>query len=311
MIWPRRHRPSVLEQPLLDAAQQLALRQLAEDARSPLWERRFPRQGQQGERPSPLRGSGMDYDESRPFMPGDDRRHLNWRLYARTGEPHLKLFSEERRPQLMLLLDRRRAMRMGSRTRLKLTQGVRLAVVLAWMAQSRGMAVSALCLQSATRFYRRRQGVSATLELARALAAPAPPVSGAEEPGLTTGLAQLRAHLVPGSQVCLISDFADLGEADEALLWQLAAEHDLSAFHLHDPMEAGLPDGRLRVAIGEGRALELDGRDAQLRQEYSRRMRERDRAIESRLRQSGGQYTRLGTEQSLDELITGGTSHGH
>jgi uncharacterized protein (DUF58 family) len=306
MTWPFRPRPeSLTRQPLLDAVELEALRRAACSADLPPLQR-LVRQPQLGERPSLIRGSGLDYDESRPFLPGDDRRHINWRLYARTGDLHLKLFCEERRPQLMLLLDRRQAMRMGSRHCLKLVQAARLAVLLALMARGEEMAVGAICLESGGTFHTGRSGEAALANLIHALTAPAPPMAADGEPGLAVALAQLQDRLPAGSLVCLISDFADLREADGALLWQLVREHDVAAFHISDPMEHELPvSGRLRLAVGEGGPLALDCDDAGLREAYASRMRERHRAIEDRLVEAGVRYSAVRTDQDVLALMGG------
>jgi len=295
---------------LLDASQLAVLRQAATTL-PPLLQQRLVKQARLGERPSSIRGSGLDYDESRSFIAGDDRRHINWRLYARTGEPHLKLFHEERRPQLMLLLDRRSAMRMGSRQRLKLTQGVRLAALLAFWAEAVGMAVGALCLQANSLYQGGRHDEAAVMALVRALSAAAPPVSSEAEPSLAQALAQLQRGLAPGRLVCLISDFSDLEAGDGALLWQLVREHDVLAFHISDPMEQQLPEaGRLRLDCGEGRVLEVDCGDAALRAAYAQKMQERGQAIERRLLEAGVDYTALSPDEDVVALMSGAGGDG-
>ena len=57
---------------------------------------------QTGNRISPFKGRGMDYEESRRYQPGDDRRNLDWRVMARTGKPYTKLFREERERPVFL-----------------------------------------------------------------------------------------------------------------------------------------------------------------------------------------------------------------
>ncbi|MEQ8659878.1 MAG: DUF58 domain-containing protein, partial [Gammaproteobacteria bacterium] len=59
---------------------------------------------------SRLRGRGMEYDESRPYQPGDDIRQIDWRVTARTGRPHTKLFREERERPVFLCVDYRHGM---------------------------------------------------------------------------------------------------------------------------------------------------------------------------------------------------------
>lgn len=311
MTWPFVSRPPpATQRPLLDPQQLEELRRAA-TAGSPWLQRQLLRQPQLGERPSLIRGSGLDYDESRPFLPGDDRRHINWRLYARSGELHLKLFREERRPQLCLLLDRRQGMRMGSHPRLKLTQAARLAVLLALTAQAEEMAVAALCLQARGQFHRGRSGETAVAELVRALVAAAPPLGESEQPPLSQALAQLQVQLPRGSRICLISDFADLREQDSGLLWQLVREHDVSAFHISDALEHRLPSaGRLRLEAG-GEVLEVDCADAALRQAYAREMQARHEAIRQQLEGCGVTYTALRTDSDLLALMAGEGGHGH
>jgi len=72
-------------------------------------------------------GAGMDYDDSRQYHPGDEPRHINWRLSARSGELQVKRFREERRPLCCVLLDRRNAMVFGTRRHLKVSQAARVA----------------------------------------------------------------------------------------------------------------------------------------------------------------------------------------
>jgi uncharacterized protein (DUF58 family) len=310
MTWPflRRMQSSTLA-PLLDAAQLERLRRAAAAGGSPLLQQREVRQPQLGERPSLIQGSGLDFDESRPFQAGDDRRFINWRLFARTGELSLTVFREERRPQLTLLLDRRRRMRMGSHGRLKLTQAASLAVLLALLARREELAVGAVCLQPQLHYLRGRSGETALADLIRALTAAAPPLEEVDEPSLSQALAQLQ-QLPRGSLVCLISDFADLREEDSGLLWQLVREHDVSAFHISDAMEHELPaSGRLRIDAG-GETLELDCGDPDLRAAYARRMRARHEEIERLLTRAGVRYQAVRGDADVVALLCGEGGHG-
>jgi len=206
---------------------------------------------------------------------------------------------------LCLLLDRRQGMRMGSRRYLKVTQAVRLAVLLALAAQADGMAVGALCLEEAGQFHRGRSGEAAVAELLTAMTAAAPPMPHAQEPPLSQALAQLQAQLPRGSQLCLISDFADLREEDGGLLWQLVREHDVSAFLISDELEHRLPkQGRLRLDAG-GEVLELDCGDTALRLAYEQEMQARHQAIRRRLEHCGVACAELRTDSELLAMLTG------
>ena len=72
-----------------------------------------------GDSRSIFRGGGLDFEESRMYQAGDDLRYMNWRLTARSGEPYMKVFREERQPGIFIVVDRRPSMRFGTKKRLK------------------------------------------------------------------------------------------------------------------------------------------------------------------------------------------------
>jgi hypothetical protein len=86
----------------------------------------------------------MDYAESRVYQPGDDVRRLDWRLTARSGELHTKLFQEEREGRLLVVLDTHPSMRFGTRVRFKSVQAARAAAVAGWYAVRAGERVGAM-----------------------------------------------------------------------------------------------------------------------------------------------------------------------
>ena len=83
-------------------------------------------------------GRGMDYAESRVYQAGDDVRRLDWRLTARSGRLHTKLFQEDHDAALLILLDTHASMRFGTRTRFKSVQAARAAAAAAWYAVRAG-----------------------------------------------------------------------------------------------------------------------------------------------------------------------------
>src|SRR4051812_8187740 len=93
---------------------------------------------------SRFRGRGVDYVESRAYQPGDDIRQMDWRLTARSGRPHTKVFQEEREQSVLLLVDCNASMHFGSRVRFKSVQAARTAALVAWAAVHGGDRVGAL-----------------------------------------------------------------------------------------------------------------------------------------------------------------------
>ncbi|HEY8327299.1 MAG TPA: DUF58 domain-containing protein, partial [Rhodanobacter sp.] len=102
---------------------------------------RAARSGQQSSR---LYGRGMDYAESRVYQAGDDVRRLDWRLTARSGKLHTKLFQEDREGCLLILLDTHASMRFGTRVRFKSVQAARAAAAAAWYAVRAGERVGVM-----------------------------------------------------------------------------------------------------------------------------------------------------------------------
>ena len=109
--------------------------------------RRPPRRGSHGMSglaQSPMRGRGMEYAESREYANGDDARHIDWRLTARTGRPHTKLFQAERERLTLIVADTAPTLYFGTRTRFKSVQAARAGAIAAWTAVRDGDRIGAL-----------------------------------------------------------------------------------------------------------------------------------------------------------------------
>jgi uncharacterized protein (DUF58 family) len=91
-----------------------------------------------------MRGRGMEYAESREYANGDDARHIDWRLTARTGRPHTKLFQAERERLTLVVADTAPSLYFGTRTRFKSVQAARAGAIAAWAAVRDGDRIAAL-----------------------------------------------------------------------------------------------------------------------------------------------------------------------
>jgi len=246
---------------------------------------------------SRFRGRGMEFDESRVYLPGDDPRNMDWRVTARAGTPHVKLFREERERPVWLLVDQGPSMRFGTRVAFKSVIAARVAALLGWAAVDRGDRVGGLVFDEARHLERRPAARSAgLLPLLERLAAPAEP---AMETGGWTSLAAAASHLAalvrPGSLIALVSDFADLDEPDGAWIARLAASSELLLVLVHDPIEASAPPaGRYPVLMGGRRAiLDLTGVGARTR--YQAAFERRLALLERLARRHGAHWLRLST----------------
>jgi len=236
-------------------AELVALRALALGRRGA----RRGRHGSSGHALSPLRGRGMEYAESREYALGDDARHIDWRLTARSGRTHTKLFQSERERLTLVVADTAAALYFGTRVRFKSVQAARAGAVAAWIAVRDGDRIAALRGSVREPPVPPAAGPRGALRVLDALVRwyAAPP---AEDAGLASALDQAERLLRPGSRLLLLADPASVS-AIPAMRWPaLAAHHEVVVLLLVDPLEQSPPSSQLSFAgTGTpGHRVELD-----------------------------------------------------
>ena len=232
-----------VDQPLLAGAELAALAGLAAQLAQPR-ARREVHDHHAGDWPSAWIGRGLDFEEARPYAPGDDVRDMDWRTTARLGHPFVKTYREERQPLLHLVLDRGPSMRFGTRRRLKVTQGARIAALAGFAASQANVAVGVTLWDRPDRTLPASHGRGGWLEALQALVAPCPPLAPQAEEAQheEQRLLALRAELPRGSRVLLASDFAWWAPSHERPLALLADACDVLAVCITDPAQRALPD---------------------------------------------------------------------
>jgi uncharacterized protein (DUF58 family) len=218
------------------------------------------------------RGRGVDFRESRIYQAGDEIRHMDWRVTARSGKPHTKLFEEEREQGLLLALDLNPGMRFGTRVRFKSVQAARAAALLAWMAAAAGDRVGALGFGGGINGeIKPASGRRGVLQVLRALRDWDGAADAAMQEPLSRGLARVRRLLRPGMRLVLLSDGFS-ADADAALpLPQLAGRHEITIVLLRDALElAAPPPGRYALHLGPARRI-LDFSDERVRGGWTER----------------------------------------
>ena len=223
-----------------------------------------------------FRGRGIDFEEVRGYQPGDDIRAIDWRVTARTGSAHTKLFREERERPVLVTIDQRPAMFFGSRQCCKSVLAAELGAIIAWAAADGSDRVGGLVFgaggQREVRPRRSRRSLLGLLshlaELNQAL--PGPPRALPDAMSFADAMAELRRIAKPGSSVYLISDFSDALEP-RALeqVYQLSRHAEITALHCSDPLERELPrQGDYSVTDGREH-LRLDTGGAALRERFA------------------------------------------
>ena len=218
------------------------------------------------------RGRGVDFRESRIYQAGDEIRHMDWRVTARSGRAHTKLFEEEREHGLLLLIDHNPSMRFGTRVRFKSVQAARAAALLAWMAAAAGDRVGALGfgggIDGEVKPAGGRRGV---LQVLRALRDWDAAADTSIQSPLSRALVRVRRLLRPGMRMVLLSDGFSADAEAALLLPQLAARHEITIVVLRDLLEvAPPPPGRYALHLGAARRI-LDFSDERVRDSWAER----------------------------------------
>ncbi len=242
-----------------------------------------------GERPTPWRGRGMETIDTRPYVPGDDLRHLDWRATARSGRPLSKVFSDDRHHGLCLVVDHRETMRFASRGEPKGRRSSRCAALVALAANRRREPVSIARLGCrATHFVPPTRDLSALVPLLKGTSGRATAIAPRDLPGLFAWLDQA---MPPASTILIASDFHEFrGEEDRIgdALSPLTGRHGVAIAVVRDRLEMELPEaGRLRLIDADGRLVLVDTGDAGLRRRFGEIQHERLERLSRSCRRAG------------------------
>lgn len=194
---------------------------------------------------SHTKGRGMEFDEVRMYQPGDDIRSIDWRVTARTGKTHTKLFREERERPVFISVDYRASMQFATRGVYKSVQAAKIAGLLAWLAQRHGDRIGGqIFTDTACRELKPQNGKQAVLHFFNALTT----TETRQEPiNFEQVMGRLSHHVKPGSLVYIISDFRGMNSTIENYLAKLARHCDVVLTLVYDPLESHLPSkGRYR-----------------------------------------------------------------
>jgi uncharacterized protein (DUF58 family) len=227
-------------------------------------------------------GRGITFAEVRGYQPGDDVRLIDWRVTARTGRAHTKVFDEERERPVLVALDYRRPMFFATRGCFKAVQASRIAALLGWQALQHHDRFGAFVFsEENTLGLRPRLGKKAVLEVLRTMVSD--PVWEREphlpfEPRkrLEHTLDQMQRVVRPGSFIVILSDFRQWDAQVEKQIALLTRHCELCLVHCYDPFESSLPTpGRYPLSDGRTRvALDLDATALKRYQEGFSRHRE-------------------------------------
>jgi uncharacterized protein (DUF58 family) len=253
----------------------------------------------QGDYRTLLHGSGIDVADLREYQTGDDVRHIDWNVTARTDVVHVRTFMEDRELTAWLLLDRSASMTFGPVDRPKGLVLAEVATTLARVLSRGGNLVGALLYNNGVeRTVQPRSGRNHVLHLARELLKPV------MSTGTTTKLADLldvgARTIKRRSLVVVISDFISEDEWERSLRL-LTRRHEVVAIRIVDQRETDLPDvGLIVVEDAEtGELLSVDTSDPEFRRRYVEATALREQTIRERATSAGVDLHTISTDDDL------------
>ncbi len=242
---------------------------------------------------SVFKGRGMDFDRVRNYVPGDDVRTIDWNVTARTGEPHIKLFTEERELTIMLLIDVSASSDFGSVADSKRELAAEAAGVLAASAIRNRDKVGLILFSDTVELYiPPGKGRLHIMRLIREILFFQPSQAGTDIShalDFANRIVHRKSVFFLVSDFCLGSPFEDRLDHLRRKLQLTSRRHDLIAVSVTDPREESLPDvGRICIEDSEtGQVVEIDTGSAKVRDAFARQSRQRRELTASRIRSLG------------------------
>jgi uncharacterized protein (DUF58 family) len=275
-----------------------------------------------------FKGLGMELEEVRPYQPGDDLYSIDWRVTARTGETHTKVFREERERPILMWVDYQQSMFFGTRNSFKSVLAAKTAALLAWSAVHHGDRVGGLIFNEQQHDeVRPLRGKKGALHFIHKLSehsawddsqnnATDTQGSNATEGNTTQGnttesnateknstatlaLQRLRRVTRPGSLIFLISDFYSFDESAQRNLAALTRHNDVVMLSISDPIEQQLPAaGFYRFSNGQS-TLNINTYDRQTCQYFQQGYQQRQQQLKNLCMQLRMHHMNITTDGDL------------
>ena len=259
---------------------------------------------------SVYKGRGMDFAESRPYQPGDDIRTIDWRVTARSGRVHTKVFEEEREKPVMVWVDLRPAMFFATRGRFKAVIATEVAALLLWKTLDEGDRIGGVIQNGQHVELKPSRSRSAALHFLRQLSdltqsgrSRSVLAENQQENDLQASWTRLRRVAQAGSQVFVISDFRKTTPAALRQLALITRHAQLTLISIHDPFEEQPPaQGNVRLTDGKQKLWVNLGQQL-WRKHYIERHQQAYRSLQDFSRNYRVPWVQLSTADSTHERL--------
>jgi len=226
-----------------------------------------------GKHASKLRGRGLDFEEVRAYVAGDDIRNIDWKVTARTQKTHSKVFSEEKEKPALIVVDQSKSMFFGSKQKTKSVVAAEIAALAAFRVLKEGDRVGGVVFadEGIDIIYPKRDRknilrfLDKIVERNRQLELSAPVVF---EEVLKETMSRIRNIVTHDFLVLIISDFQRYSPQVIKFITQTAQHNDVVLVKVYDPLERDIPKTKLVAGDGEKQIL-IDGESRSIRQNFS------------------------------------------
>lgn len=285
----------------IDISQLIALQRAAEHVA--LINKKNMRTARSGGYLSNIRGRGMDFEETRGYQAGDDIRFMDWRVMARSGRAHTKLFREERERPVFVVVDQSHSMRFGTRVTYKSVVAAQAAAILAWAAIHQGDRVGGVVFHDndfhAIKPRSRKQGILPLMRHIARMNHEVPSIVSTQQ--LEHVAAQLRRICHPGGLVFVISDFVGMTPVVERHMRSIAEHSEIIACHISDPLERQAPLPNTYQVTNGNQLLRFDSRSKTFCDNYQQQFALQYESVKSLLARQRIPLINLSTQ---DEVAT-------
>ena len=255
-------------------------------------------------------GRGLEFKEVRQYQSGDDFRLIDWRVTARTGQMHTKLFQQEKEQTLFLIVDGSPSMHFGSRKNFKWVLAAHIAAIFTWLAYDNGDRVSSVVYgdSDTLRFVTPGIGESSNLRLFHLLSDTEPQIQHKQpESDKNSKLYDAIQYLNPlvrsDSMVLILSDFRNIDDVTMKHLKILARRTDVAAIHLYDRLEKQLPKKGTFPVTNGFKTLFYNAGQKNLNQQYQSLFELHFQELQRFFRKQGSILYSIGTHEDLVDSL--------
>ncbi len=259
---------------------------------------------------SVFRGQGLNFEEVREYREGDDIRNMDWKVTARTGDAHLKVFREERERSVMLCVDKGPHMSFGTRKTFKSVQAARAAALLGWAANGLHDRVGGVLFGGDARdnsYFRPTKDRRALWQMLKALTTPVDSAQDSSPELLSEVLRLASRGIGTGGLVFVIADFNREHEGLVKGLAQLRQHHAVVLVPVDDAADSDMPDmGDVLFRGPDGELLTVNTADEAGRQAYQRAWQQRRERLVQIAHGAGCAMIPLDTDQDVHSALMKG-----